>query len=74
MANRGVTPGQAESEPIESRRAPLPESDPATEIADSAGAESPVDLPELGELSPEAARPSPLDEIAEIERERAPRD
>jgi hypothetical protein len=69
-----MTPGQGDSEPIESRRVLLPEADPASEIADSAGAESPLDLPDFGELSPEAARPSPLDDIAEAERERAPRD
>ncbi len=74
MANRGTIPGGEPSEPIESRRAPLPEADAATGIAESAGAESPLDMPDLGELSPESARPTPLDEIAEAEREQAPRD
>ena len=74
MANRGTIPGSDTSEPIESRRSPLPETDAATEVADSAGTESTLDMPDLGELSPESSRPSPLDEIAEAEREQAPRD
>lgn len=74
MANRSMSPGSEAGEPIESRRAPLLENDQATGVADSAGAETPIDLPDMGELSPESARPSPLDEIAEAERENAPRD
>jgi hypothetical protein len=35
---------------------------------------SSVGLPEFGELFSEAARPTPLDEVAEAERENAPRD
>lgn len=74
MANRGSIPGREGSEPIESRRAPVTDADQVTTLSESDGAESPIDLPDLGELSPEAARPSPLDDIAEAEREQAPRD
>ena len=73
MSNKSTTPSESVSEPMESRRAALPDPDPAQATPD-AGVESATDLPELGEFSPEAARPTPLDDIAEAERENAPRD
>ena len=74
MANRSISPGTDAGEAIESRRSPQRENDQATGFADSVGAETSIDLPDMGELSPESARPSPLDDIAEAERENAPRD
>ena len=74
MANVGQTPGTDGDEPIESRRAGLAKPDPSEPVApDGEEAPSP-ELSEMGELAPEAARPSPLDDIAEAERERMPRD
>ena len=77
MANTGKIPGSDVGEAIESRRSTVPEADPSepAAIGKAEGPEGPVsDLPEFGELSPESARPTPLDEIAEAEREQAPRD
>ena len=74
MANLGKTPGDDTSTPIESRRALVAETDPGQVSPDMPAAEEPTGMPPLGELSPEAARSSPLDEIAEVERENAPRD
>jgi hypothetical protein len=74
MANLGKTPGDETSTPIESRRAALGEADPGQVSPDMPAAEEPTGLPPMGELSPEAARPSPLDDIAEAERESLPRD
>lgn len=74
MANLGKTPGDDTSSPIESRRAASTEADPGQTSPEMPAAEEPTGMPPLGELSPEAARPSPLDEIAEAERENASRD
>ena len=74
MANLGKTPGDDGSLPIESRRAALPEVDPGQTDEGMPAAEEPTGMPPLGELSPEAARPSPLDDIAQAERENLPRD
>ena len=63
-----------ESEPIESRRSGLAKPDPSQPaVPDSEEASSPEQT-ELGEFAAESARPSPLDDIAEAERERMPRD
>ncbi|MDX7952733.1 hypothetical protein P7D22_16315 [Lichenihabitans sp. Uapishka_5] len=73
MANIGRTPGSEEA-PIESRRVASGEIDPAQPVGpDDEPAPAP-DLPEFGEFAAESARPSPLDDIAEIEREQLPRD
>ena len=74
MANLGKIPGDDGSSPIESRRATSTEIDPGQVSAEEPAAEEPTGMPPLGELSPEAARPSPLDDIAEAERENMPRD
>lgn len=74
MANIGKTPGDDTSAPVESRRADLSETDPGQVSPEMPAAEEPTGMPPLGELSPEAARPSPLDDIAEAEREQLPRD
>lgn len=74
MANLGKIPGDEASSPIESRRTTLPEADPGQVSSEAPAAEEPTGMPPLGELSPEAARPSPLDDIAEAERENMPRD
>ena len=74
MANRGKTPGDDTSAPVESRRADRSDADPGQVSSDLPAAEEPTGMPPLGELSPESARPSPLDDIAEAEREQLPRD
>ena len=74
MANLGKTPGGVGSAPIESRRSMVSETDPGQVSGEMPAAEEPTGMPPLGELSPEAARPTPLDDIAEAERENAPRD
>ena len=73
MANLGRTPG-SEDEPIESRRAGLGRVDPDQPVG--AREESPPapDGTDFGEFAAEAARPSPLDDIANAEREQLPRD
>ncbi len=74
MANLGKTPGSEAGESIESRRTAQEKADPS-DPAGLGDAEEPApDLPSMGELAPEAARPTPLDDIAEAEREQAPRD
>ena len=73
MANIGQTPGR-DDEPIESRRSGLAKPDPSQPVPpDSEEATSPEQT-ELGEFAAESARPSPLDDIADAERERMPRD
>ena len=74
MGNILKRPGEDESAPVESRRAILPDPDAARPDSGPAGVESTIDMPDMGEFSPESARPTPLDDIAEAERERAPRD
>jgi hypothetical protein len=73
MANPGHGSDEAE-EPVESRRATLPQPDPAEPVLPDGGEAPSADLPSFGELAPEAARPSPLDDIAATEREQLPRD
>ena len=74
MANRVKGPGDRTSEPIESRRAKRSKADPSRPLPEIETESSSVGLPEFGELFSEAARPTPLDEVAEAERENAPRD
>lgn len=82
MSSKSMTPGEPDAAPVESRRTTaatdvghtspqytLPQD---TATADHEG--DVVDLPDLGEFSAESARPTPLDDIAEVEREKAPRD
>ena len=74
MANPGQTPAADTEEAIESRRATQTHED-LSEPLTPGGEEAPSSgLFDFGELAPESARPSPLDEIAEAEREQAPRD
>ena len=63
MADKGLTPGNPDIAPIESRRAPVVD-----------GEDSVLDVPDMGEFSAEAARPTPLDDIADAERIKLPRD
>ena len=77
MSTRGREPGEPESAPIESRRTPAaPDVGGITpdEVIVEGGEASVLDVPNLGEFSAEAARPTPLDDIAGAEREKAPRD
>ncbi len=83
MASKGTEPGNPASEPIESRRTPA-----ATDVGGvtpaGAGGVSPdesnegegsvLDVPNMGEFSAESARPTPLDDIAQAERENLPKD
>ena len=77
MASKGSEPGNPESAPIESRRTPA-----ATDVGGVTpdevivqdGQGSVLDVPNMGEFSAEAARPTPLDDIAAAERERLPKD
>lgn len=73
MANVRQTPG-ADDAPIESRRSGLGQADPDRPVAPDQGEPPEADATELGEFAPESARPSPLDDIAEAEREQLPRD
>lgn len=73
MANVSRTPG-SEEEPIESRRADLARVDPDQPVAPGQENPSAADLPDFGTFASESARPSPLDDIAEAEREQLPRD
>ena len=77
MANAGRTPGEPESAPIESRRAPTPGAGAVTEdeeIVEEGGQSSVLDVPEMGEFSAEAARPTPLDDLVDVERSKLPKD
>jgi hypothetical protein len=73
MANPGQ-PAGGDEQTIESRRATVPEPDPAEPVVPEGGEVPQDDLPSFGELAPESARPSPLDDIVEAEREQMPRD
>lgn len=74
MANPGQGHPGSDQEPVESRRATLPEPDPSEPVGPDNAEAPPPDLPSFGELAPESARPSPLDDIVEAEREQMPRD
>lgn len=85
MADRSLTPGDTDAEPIESRRAPAaPAVDGRTpagsggvtadETLVDGGEASVLDVPDMGEFSAEAARPTPLDDIAGAERSTLPKD
>ncbi len=74
MTNLSRTPGASEDEPVESRRSDLGQIDPDQPAAADDESVPAPERPEFGELAPEAARPSPLDDIAEAEREELPRD
>ena len=82
MADKGLTPGNPDIAPIESRRAPVVDgTTPAgsggvtpEESLVNDGEDSVLDVPDMGEFSAEAARPTPLDDIADAERIKLPRD
>ncbi len=77
MATKSTQPGNPDAAPIESRRTPA-----ATDVGGVSpdetitedGEGSVLDVPDMGAFSAEAARPTPLDDIAETERSRLPRD
>ncbi len=83
MADKSLTPGNPEGAPIESRRASAaPAVDGVTPAGDGGvspeetpeGEGSVLDIPNMGEFSAEAARPTPLDDIAGAERSNLPED
>lgn len=77
MAGKGSEPGNPDSAPIESRRTPAAADVGGVtpdEIVTEDGTSSVRDVPNMGEFSAEAARPTPLDDIAEAQRERMPKD
>ena len=85
MADKGLTPGNPDAAPIESRRAAAAPAVGGTTPAGSGGVTpeetlvddgegSVLDVPDMGEFSAEAARPTPLDDIAGAERTKLPRD
>ena len=73
MANIRGTPG-SDDEPIESRRSGVGQPDPDQPVTPDEGEPPAADQIELGEFAAESARPTPLDDIAEAEREQLPRD
>jgi hypothetical protein len=85
MAFKSNRPGDPQDGPIESRRsAAAPDPDSVTPAGDGGvsaderlvGDEDAtvLDVPNMGEFSAEAARPTPLDDIAGAERDRLPKD
>lgn len=77
MASKGSLPGDPDSAPIESRRTPAAADvggvTPDETITED-GKSSVLDFPNFGEFSAEAARPTPLDDIARTERTKLPKD
>ena len=78
MSTKSTTPGEPDTAAsLESRRAPaaanVGRTSPDEPVAEE-GEGDVLDLPDLGAFSAESARPTPLDDIAEAEREKAPRD
>ncbi len=77
MSSKSIRPGEPDGAPVESRRTPAaadvgrvsPE-----DIATEEGQGDVLDTPDFGSFSAESARPTPLDDIAEAERDKAPRD
>lgn len=86
MASKGVEPGNPQSGPLESRGAaaapgvdslvPAGEGGTAPEevLVDEGEEGSVMDVPDMGTFSAESARPTPLDDIAEVERSRMAED
>ena len=75
MSNKGHEPGNPDSAPVESGHAATPVGGVTPdEIVTEDGEGSVLDIPNMGEFSAEAARPTPLDDIAEVERSRLPID
>ena len=77
MSSRTRDPGASDSAPIESRRTPAAAEvggTTADPIITEDGEDSVLDAPDFGAFSAESARPTPLDDIAEVERRKAPRD
>ena len=74
---KGKEPGDPASAPIESRRAPEATEvgglSPEESVTDD-GEASVIDAPDMGAFSAESARPTPLDDIAEVERAKLPSD
>lgn len=85
MADKSLIPGEPGEAPIESRRATAASAATGTTPAGSGGVSpdeelvegdeaSVMDVPNMGEFSAEAARPTPLDDIASAERAALPED
>jgi hypothetical protein len=77
MANTSKEPGNPESAPpVESRRSPPAGDGGLTpdQTVTKNGEGSVLDVPQMGEFSAEAARPTPLDDIVEAERSKLPSD
>ncbi|WP_165491007.1 hypothetical protein [Lichenihabitans psoromatis] len=77
MTSKTSVPDDRDTAPVESRRAsgttPVGGVS-ADEIVTEDGQGSVLDVPNMGEFSAEAARPTPLDDITAAERENMPKD
>ena len=77
MSTKSTMPGEPDAAPVESRRTPAAADVGGTspdKTVTEEGEDDVLDVPDFGTFSAESARPTPLDEIAEVEREKAPRD
>lgn len=77
MSTKSTIPGEPDAAPVESRRTPAAADVGSTspeETVREDGEDDILDVPDFGTFAAESARPTPLDEIAEVEREKAPRD
>ena len=77
MSSKSTSPGKPDDAPVESRRTPAAAdvgSVSPEEVATEDGEGDVLDTPDFGAFSGESARPTPLDDIAEAERQKAPRD
>ena len=77
MTSKSREPGAPETAPIESRRTPAATPVGGTtpdEVIEEDGEGSVLDVPDFGAFSAEAARPTPLDDIAEVDRQKTPID
>lgn len=77
MSTKSVKPGEPAAAPVESWQTPAAADVGGTSAeatGPAEGADDVLDVPNFGEFSAESARPTPLDDIAEAEREKAPRD
>ncbi len=77
MSTKSTTPGEPDAAPVESRRTPAAADVGSTSPEETVTEDGPgdvLDVPDFGAFSAESARPTPLDDIADVERQKAPRD
>ncbi len=77
MTSKGSEPGNPQSAPVEIWRTPAATAVGGItpdEIIVEDGEGSVIDMPNMGEFSAEAARSTPLDDIAQAERSKIPKD